>query len=348
MNATDGARVRLEEVAEAAGVSKATVSQVMRKAGRISDPTRVRVLEAAERLGYVRNRAAVTLRAGRSTLVGIGVGSLANPFFADLVSGAVDVLERDGYFPMVVNLEDDLDRQQRFARSLRENAAAGAILCPAPDTPRALFDEWREARGQTVTVLRAAAGGAFDHVGVDNEAGAAIAVEHLHGLGHRTVGFLGGQQRSPSRRERLEGWRRGLLEAGCEASETLVEPCEATIAGGSLGIARLLRRRPDISAVLCHQDIVAFGATIGLRKAGIEPGRALSVVGFDDISMSRDWDPALTTVSVTPRELGGEAARLLSRRIAAPGAALQSVLIQPALMVRDSTAAVDVNARTAR
>jgi LacI family transcriptional regulator len=187
-------------------------------------------------------------------------------------------------------------------------------------------------------LLRRPPGGLFDFVGVDNYEGSAAAVHHLIELGHRSIGFLGGIAGSASRAERLRGWRTAMEQAGLVAKDALTEFCGATISDGSAGVQRLMRRHPEITAITCYQDIVAFGATIGLRKLGIEPGRDLSIIGFDDISMAADWDPALTTISVTPRELGAEAARLLIRRITEPKAPIQSLYIRPQLIIRNSTA----------
>jgi LacI family transcriptional regulator len=330
-------RVNIDDIAQAAGVSKATVSQVLRNAGRISPETRRQVLQVASDLGYVYNRAAANLRAGQSTTIGIGVSSLANPFFAELVSGAAECLEQAGYFPMIVNVEDNLDRQQRFATSLRENMCAGAVLCLAPGTSSKMLDEWHNAIRHSVMVLRPPKAPLFDFVGVDNAEGSRAATQHLQSLGHKVIAYLGGTSISTSREARISGWRAAMAEAGLDVGDDLIEPCGATIAEGSQAVHRLLKRRPDVTGIICHQDIVAFGVTIGLRKMHIEPGKLVSVVGFDDISMSAEWDPALTTISVTPRTLGVESARLLLRRIAEPEASLQSLFIRPRLVVRNST-----------
>lgn len=332
-------RLSIEDIAREAGVSKATVSQVLRNTGRISEETRRQVMQTASRLGYVYNRAAANLRAGQSTTVGIGITSLTNPFYADLVSGAANVLEAAGFFPMIVNLEDNHERQQRFARSLNENMAAGSMLSLAPGTSRAAVAEWHRTVPHCVMLLRQPPGGLFDFVGVDNYEGSAAAVYHLIELGHRSIGFLGGIAGSASRAERVRGWRAAMEEQGLVAGDTLTEFCGATISEGSAGVQKLMRRHPEVTAVACYQDVVAFGATIGLRKLGIEPGRDVSITGFDDISMAADWDPALTTISVTPRELGAEAARLLIRRITEPKAPIKSLYIRPQLVVRNSTAA---------
>lgn len=330
-------RINIDDIAQKAGVSKATVSQVLRNAGRISSETRSHVLQVASDLGYVYNRAAANLRAGQSTTIGIGVSSLSNPFFAELVSGAAEVLEEAGYFPMIVNVEDELARQQRFATTLRENMSAGVLLCLAPGTTVKALNEWKSSIPHSVMVLRPPLVSLFDFVGVDNAAGSASATEHLISLGHKSIAYVGGTSVSTSREARIGGWRNAMLAAGLAPSDDLIEPCGATIAAGSEAVRQVMKRRPDVTAIVCHQDIVAYGVTIGLRKQHLEPGRAVSVVGFDDISMSADWDPALTTVSVTPRTLGRESAGLLLRRIAEPDAALQSIYIRPKLVVRDTT-----------
>lgn len=332
-----GDALRIEDVAAASGVSKSTVSQVLRNTGRISSSTRDKVLKTAEELGYVYNRAAAGLRAGHSTLIGIGITSLTNPFFADLVEGASAVLDDAGFFSVVVALNDKTKRQERFAVSLRENAAAGAILCPSPQSSPTALGEWKSMFGRCVAILRPTPTGLFDFVGVDNAAGMRLAADHLVGAGHRSIGYLGGLEGSHSRHQRLEGWVDALRRSGIEPQDDWIEPCDASITAASQAVERLLERCPNLTAIICHQDIVAFGATIGLRKRKLTPGVDLSVVGFDNITMSQDWDPPLTTVSVSPRQLGEEAARLLVRRIAEPTSPLKSVFVQPELVVRQST-----------
>ena len=171
---------------------------------------------------------------------------------------------------------------------------------------------------------------------MDDAVGGAEAARHLVSLGHRAIGFIGGNPGSQSREERLAGWRSALVSSGLHPDDAWIEPTESTIAAGSEGIRRLMARAP-LTAVVCHQDIVAFGVTIGLRQLGLVPGREVSVVGFDDISSAKDWDPPLTTMSVTPGTLGAEAARMLLKRIEEPEAALQSITIRPRLVPRAST-----------
>ena len=332
------ARININDVAVAAGVSRATVSQVLRGTGRISQDTRKRVEATMQGLGYVYNRAAASLRAGQSTTIAIAVTGLGNPFFAELAARAAQVLERAGCVAAIVDTRDDLSNQARFIKMLRENMMMGAIICPTSSTTEALARTWQAGGPPIVGLLRRPIGAVFDFIGVDNVVGMAEATNHLLELGHRSIGFIGGRPGSPSRSERLAGWHNALAEHGLAAAEDWIEPCEAGISAGSQAIARLIERCPTVTAVVCHQDIVAFGVTIGLRKLGLEPGRSISVVGFDDISTAADWDPPLTTVSVTPGVLGAEAARLLLRRIEERDAPIQSIVLRPRLVQRGSTA----------
>ncbi len=331
--------MNINDVAEAAGVSRATVSQVLRGSGRISAETRQRVIKVINEIGYIYNRAAANLRAGHSDTIGIAIDSFSNPFFAELTAGAVRVLEGAGFFPTLVEVEDNAQRQSRFLTMLRENMMAGAILCPTRHMTAKAIGEWQKHAPPTVGLLRKGISETFDHVGVDNAVGGAEATRHLIALGHRAIGFIGGNPGSQSREERLSGWRNALAAAGIAPDERWIEPTESTIAAGSEGIRTLLGRSA-VTAVVCHQDIVAFGVTIGLRQLGLVPGRDVSVVGFDDISSARDWEPPLTTMSVTPGTLGAEAARMLLRRIEEPEAALQSVILRPRLIPRASTSAL--------
>ncbi len=332
-------RINIMDVATAAGVSRATVSQVLRGTGRISDDTRKRVDAVMKEMGYVYNRAAANLRAGQSTTVAIAVTGLGNPFFAELASRAAQALERAGYVAAIVDTRDDLAGESRFMSMIRENMMAGAIVSPTSATTADMSRAWLNGAPPIVGLLRRSIGSAFDFVGVDNLSGMAEATGHLVRLGHRAVGFVGGRLESQSRDERLAGWRSALAAVGIEAPEAWIEPCDASIAAGSDAIGRLVKRCPTLTGVVCHQDIVAFGVTIGLRKRGLEPGQAVSVVGFDDISSAADWDPPLTTMSVTPGTLGAEAARMLLRRIEEPDAPLQSIALRPRLIQRSSTGA---------
>jgi LacI family transcriptional regulator len=330
-------RMNINDVALAAGVSRATVSQVIRNSGRISEDTRRRVIGIIKELGYVYNRAAANLRAGHSATIGIAVTSFSNPFFAELTSGAARLLEEEGYFPTLVEIEDNPGRQARFLTMLRENMMAGAILCPSSSIAAEVIKDWQSKAPPTVSLLRRPLAASFDHVGVDNVLGMAEAAKHLASLGHRAIGFVGGQVGSQSREERLAGWRQALHDAAIAPDERWIEPTAATIAAGSEGVRNLLARAPEVTAVVCHQDIVAFGVTIGLRKLGLAPGHDVSVVGFDDISAARDWDPPLTTMSVTPGVLGAEAASMLLKRIERPDDALRTATIRPRLILRAST-----------
>ena len=329
-------RINIMTVAAAAGVSRATVSQVLRGTGRISEDTRSRVEAVMREMGYVYNRAAASLRAGQSTTVAIAVTGLGNPFFAELASRAAQVLERAGYLAAIVDTRDDLAGEARFLRMIRETMMAGAIISPTSATTADMARGWFNGSPPIVGLLRRSIAPAFDFVGVDNMAGMAEATGHLVRLGHRAIGFVGGRPGSQSRDERLAGWRLALREVGIEPQDAWIEPCDASIASGSEAVSRLWARCPSLSAVVCHQDIVAFGVTIGLRKRGLEPGPGVSVVGFDDIASAADWDPPLTTMSVTPGTLGAEAARMLLRRIEEPDAPLQSIVLRPRLVQRDS------------
>lgn len=330
-------RMNINDVAIAASVSRATVSQVLRNSGRISEETRQRVIRVMNEIGYVYNRTAANLRAGHSATIGIAVTSFSNPFFAELTAGAARVLERAGYFPTLVEVEDNPSRQAHFLTMLRENMMAGALLCPTSPMSADAVRDWKSKAPPTVGLLRRGLASSFDCVAVDNVAGMADATGHLASLGHRAIGFIGGREGSQSREERLLGWHQSLREAGINPDEGWIEPTEATIAAGSDGIHRLLERAPEITAVVCHQDIVAFGVTIGLRKSGLSPGQDISVVGFDDISAAKDWDPPLTTMSVTPGLLGAEGAEMLLKRIESPEGPLRTATIRPRLITRAST-----------
>jgi LacI family transcriptional regulator len=187
-----------------------------------------------------------------------------------------------------------------------------------------------------VQVARYVQGLAADYVGPDNVQGALLAVRYLVGLGHRQIAFVGGPQASSARTDRLLGFRRGIAEAGLTVEEELLIPTPVTRADGFASVQRLLAQSASPSAILCYNDVVALGVMLGLGAAGLEAGRDVSVVGFDDIDEAALSRPALTTIAIPPSRVGEEAATLMLARIEDPGGKPRRVVLSPELVIRDS------------
>jgi LacI family transcriptional regulator len=219
---------------------------------------------------------------------------------------------------------------------MQEYRADGVLLCPATGTSAQTILHLRQARLPFVLFTRYVDGVEADYVGADNLRGAELATEHLIGLGHQRIAFVGGPASSSARRDRLQGYRNVLARHGLPIDPALQLTSSTTREGGHHCIRTLLERADPPTAVLCYNDIVAFGVMLGLQASGHTPGRDVAVIGFDDIAEAGLWQPALTTVAISPRQIGEEAARLLLERIAAPDAATRQIILRPKLIVRQS------------
>lgn len=328
------AKPTLGTVAKAAGVSIPTVSQVMRGTGRISDATRERVLETARRLHYVPDSRAAAMRSKENREIGFLINQLANPFNAEVVSGVVDLLEAEGYLVSVLDARDDAVRQGQHLEAFVRHGRGGLLWVPALGTPDSTFEMLATHRIPTVTFLRPAAR-AFDHVGIRNAEATAEATHYLAGLGHRSIAYLGGTEMTPVRRERIAGYTDALSEL--KLGPPIVWPATESKRAGLDAMQRLLADHPEVTGVVCNGDMVALGACLALTRAGLRPGRDVSVIGFDDIEDAAVAVPALTTLAVSPYRLGKRLARVLLDRIGDPDMPVSYVEVAAELVVRETT-----------
>ena len=329
-------RVTLQDVADAVGVSKSTVSLVLSKHPRISEETRQRVLESVDQLGYVYDRRAASLRTRQSFTVGLVITDITNRFYAELTGGIEHTLREANYIALLGSTTDLMDNQERLLATMRELRTDGIILCPARGTPPETIARFSRQL-PTILVTRYLVGIDVDYVGIDNELGARRATEHLIERGHRRIAFIGGSNESSARQDRLRGLISILEKYRIPLDPALMVTCSVARSGGYTAIQQVLGGANPPTAVLCYNDEVAFGVMLGLRSCGLEPGRDVAVVGFDDVSEAAMWNPPLSTVSATPVQMGQQAARLLLRRIEQPNRPTQQVILPSTLVIRASS-----------
>jgi LacI family transcriptional regulator len=324
------------DIARAAGVSKSTVSLVLRESAQVKGETRQRVEQAMQRLGYVYNRSAASLRAASSDFVGMVISDLTNPFFAELAVSIEDALYRLGFVPILANTNEDNGRQGHVLRSLREHHVAGVIMSPARGSDAWTLASQLPASIPAVITMRRMIGSPLPYVGPDNRAGSREAVEHLLRLGHRRIGYFGGDSSMTTQQERVSGWRDALAGAGIVADETLIFETMPTRQGGREAVDRALASPRPPTAVACYNDIVAMGATRAYASRGVRPGADVAVVGFDNIAEAEHNAPPLTTVSADTRFLGARCAESLLGLIRGEDPSGLSFLGQTTLIVRES------------
>lgn len=324
----------LSSVAKAAGVSVPTVSQVMRGTGRISEETRDKVMRAAKQLHYVPNSRAASMRSGENREVGFVINRFANPFNAEVLSGALDLLEAEGYLVSILDTRDDAARQAQQLETFIGSGRGGLIWVPAAETTDETLGLLRTHRVPTVTFMRQISDD-FDHVGIQNRDATGIATAHLVSLGHRRIAFLGGTEMTSVRQERIAGYKDALARVG--QADPVIWPSHDTKRAGRDAIKALLQDHPDVTAVVCNGDIVALGACLGLAELGLQPGRDVSVLGFDDIDDASMAMPRLSTMSVAPKSLGATLARTLLKRLADPMAAVMVSQLPATFVERETT-----------
>lgn len=329
-------RVTLLDVANASGLSRATVSLVLRDSPLVAENTRQRVKEVMQDLGYVYHRSAANLRTQKSHTVGLIVNDITNPFFAEMTVSIEAQLDKANYVSLLCNTSEILSKQERLFSTMQEYSADGILLSPARGTPLEAIEKLKRSRLPFVLFGRQLPGIRADYVGADNILGARIAVEHLISLGHRKIAFIGGHPITSPRQEREQGWRQAQTEHNLPINESFVVDTVATREGGSDAILQLLQLPDKPTACLCFNDVVAFGVMLGLKSMNLQPGVDFAVIGFDDVAESAMIRPALTTMAVSPRQIGEEAVKLLLDLIENPDQLPRKIILQPQLVIRES------------
>ena len=331
--------VTLLDIANDLGLSRATVSLVLRNSPRIPQATRERVIEAFKRKGYVYNRHAAGMRGNRMQTVGVVVNDLGNPYFTMLVSAIEATLSTQGYITLLGNTDESLERQTRFLQTVRQHNIDGLIVCPTESTDAGQMRELLGWGIPCVFASRYITGLDADYVGVDNLRGMALATAHLISLGHRRIAMIGGIVGASTGRDRIEGFRKALRAAKIKPDDRLIVPSPLTRDEGKRIIAELLQLESPPTAAVCGNDTVAFGVMLGLRAHGLEPGKDFAVVGFDDVPEAALWEPPLTTVQVRQDDIGRGAAELLLKRMDSPSRTPTRIVSEPSLLIRKSSGA---------
>lgn len=333
-------RVTIVDVARLAGVSKSTVSLVLTGSPLVAAETRDRVSRAMSDLGYIYHRGAAILRGAQSSILGMVINDLSNPFFHEFAIGVERACQSGAYVTFIANTAENPSRQAQVIRSMREHGAAGLVICPALGSTPAELNALT-AGIPVVLAMRRLPGTRASIVAPENRLGARKATAHLIGLGHRRVAFIGGMP-MVVRDERLSGYRDALGEAGFSFDPALVAEAPPTRSGGAGALPGLLALADPPTAALCFNDVVAIGVVRALGSMGRMVGRDFAVIGFDDIEDARHLMPALSSVAVDGQGLGERAAHLLMRQLGGGGIVMEAQLGPADLVIRAScgTAAI--------
>ena len=330
-------RVTLQDVANHAGVSRATASLIVRNSPKVADKTREKVLKSMEELGYVYDRVAANLRSQSSSTIGTIITDVGNTFFAQFLLGVHRELEKYGYTVLLGTTFDSLKDQERLISTMLENRVGGILLCPVSASSTETVERIKKLDIPVVVGIRELPNLTCDYVGLDYTEGAYMAVKHLIEKGHERIAFIGGISDSTTWQERMDGYRIAHEETGIPIDQSLILDSEPTREGGLEVIQQLMNQEHPPKAIFCFSDLIAFGAIIGLRKMGLTPGEDIDIVGFDNIPEAEISYPPLTTISSFAKKTGTTAANLLHKRISEPKRDRQRIILEPELIKRESS-----------
>jgi len=331
-------RVTIADVAEEAGVSMMTVSRAINHKEGISDETRQRILEIAERIGYRPSGVARALATNRSCSLGLVIPDVANPFFSQIVRGAEDLAYDSGYNLFLVNTAEDTEREEAALESLLEKHVDGAILCSSR-LPAESLNNYIDNFPFTVLINREISSTKRNcaTINVDDILGAQQAISFFAAQGNTLIGLIAGPEGSTSSQRRRIGYQKGLKENNFVYQPELVINCEPQIEGGYQATKQLLSAHKNLSAVLAFNDLVAFGVFQACEELGKRVPEDIAVIGFDDIPLASVVKPRLSTLRTDKRGLGRLAMKTLIQLIEDDEKVERNLTIQPTLILREST-----------
>lgn len=330
---SDAEDVTILDIAARAGVSVSTVSRVLNKTVPVARPKREAVMRAVEALGYRPNVVAQELARGRSMAVGVLPQGIWNPFYSRLLKGVAQGLRGTAYHPVFASGEQPAEEEQAFEMLLSTRVEA-IILMGGQIPDERLIGFAR--RVPIVAISRGVRGLEHRCVRVENAEGGYKATRHLIDLGHSRIVHITGLSWHPDSIARREGYERALADAGLPVDPALVVEGDWEEQSGLTAVERLLATGVHFTAIFCGNDQIAFGAALALFRRGLQVGRDVSLVGFDDQPSAAFSCPPLTTVRQPAVEMGMAAARAIVEELR--GRSFVQPVFNPELVLRASTA----------
>lgn len=305
------------EIAEAAGVSIATVSRVLNHSGAVSEKSTRRVLEAIEKFNYVPNIAARTLNSTHSTSVGVVIPDINNPFFTQMLQGITSAADRMGLNIFLFGTDENMEREHRVLQSMREHRLRGIIISPVSSRDqktREMLENYESLGIPVVLADRELDNSNFDRVITADEEGSYGAVSELIRCGHRKIAMIAGPEFSRPGRERLKGYRRAMEEAGLPIPEEYLRKGDFRVNIAYRETLALCGLPDPPTAVFTANNLTTYGCLKALRERQIRIGEDIALFGFDDIEELTWLNFNLSAVSRDVPGMGEQAMQLLMNR----------------------------------
>ena len=331
--------VTIRQIADRAGVSVGTVSHVINRTAGVRDAVQRRVLAAVDQLGYRPSLLARSLRRNETTILGMIVPDILNPFFPQVVRGVEDVAFQHGYQVILCNTDNEAGKERSYFEILRAYRMAGLIVIPSAYSHlKALTAGAGPRHAPLVCLDRCVSGWKADSVTVDNLAGSYQATQWLIAAGHQRIATITGPLQLGNAMERLRGFRRALRQAGIPLPMHYVQEGNFDRLSGYRQGLVLLRGPHPPTAIFAANDLVALGVLTAIRELGLRCPQDVSLIGFDDLEIASLTDPPLTTVAQPGYEMGARAAELLLQQLKRRSGPAQQVVLQTTLKQRGSVA----------
>lgn len=327
----------MKDVAQAAGVSVMTVSRAFKRDTSVGAATRVRIRDTATALGYVYDSTAATLRAQRSNFVAVTIPSLNNANFAMMVEALTGVLSAAGYQVLLGHTNYDMTREEELIADFVQRRPEAIIVTGGRHTDRARH--LMAAAGVPIIETWDLPDDPIGHVvGFSNGAAIAPLVAHLHGLGHRNIGFIGGDTDSDTRGvDRRAGFVAAMQDRDLDATRLVGSGApQHPMQNGAKALTELLDMFPDTTAVICVSDLVAFGVLSECQRRGIAVPDTMAVAGFGAYDIAAACVPTLTTINPQPHDMGRIAAEQVIAMLEQPQTGT-IVAIDPVVQIGGST-----------
>ncbi|SDM43597.1 LacI family DNA-binding transcriptional regulator [Ensifer sp. YR511] len=332
-------RPKIKDIAERAGVSVATVSRALSGSSLVTDETRQRINALARELNYRPNVSARNLRTRRSMSVLLVVRDVGNPFYLEILKGVEATAREAGYAVLMGNTENDPDREVEYFNMLRDGHADGMILMTGKLPPPEPGESADLSHLPVVIALEMIEGSGFPHVQIDNVAAAEAAVDHLIALGHRRIAHIAGPLPEVMALHRRDGYRAAMKAAGLAVPEGYEVRGDYLLESGEACASDLFALPEPPTAIFAANDEMAYGAIHALRRLGRDVPGDVSVVGFDDLYLSKAFYPPLTTVSQPRADIGRTAMSQLLNVLSDGDVAAEPAIVLPTtLNIRGSTA----------
>lgn len=332
------AAVTLADVARRAGVSTTSASRALTGSRPVTPDVRAAVRTAADELGYTGNSVARALRSQRTRTIGMVVPSILNPFFTVLVDAMERTLQDRDHALLLCDSRNEPSLEARHLTSLVERHVDGIVISPCDEDRSVPALERAAAQVPVLQLDRRAKVQGLDWVGVDDDAALALVLRHLAETGVTSAGLVAARLTTSSARDRENAFRRHAGELGLQVREDWIVRGEFSMPSGRAAGRRLFAAavgdRPE--AVVCADDLLAFGVLRAAREAGVRVPTDVRVTGIDDLDFAEQIDPPLTSVRQPVERMAQEAFRLLRSRRDGGGAAVK-VALTPTLSIRSST-----------